>query len=340
MNKVSSDADDLIARFEIERPRYKRAAAAVADLLNELLAARSLLATITTRVKEVESFRAKIAAKTHYTDPWRQITDKAGVRAMVYRSSHVDEIHEIIRDDGRLEIHQVTDKRGMLRENELGYSGLHLDLYAPSEDDDSERVTVELQIRTYAQHAWSEVSHKLLYKPQEELNAEDRRAVWRLVALVEVFDREVARVMEVMPALPTAGIDPSGQPVGLTDALAAQYARFEHNAGRPDLTRIVADVLLAGLLDGEQSNYANRLHTWVNQEYSHLREFYNEYGPRSPMAAVSDYVLWSQPESVGVLEALETRPWALVDAWRDRGLPDRWLQPLAAVGTEVDLGLA
>lgn len=333
------DPDEVIARFEQARPRYTRAADAVVNVLNEVLAAKSLLTTITSRVKDVDSFRTKVATRTEYTDPWRQITDKAGVRVMVYRSSHVDEIHDLIRADGRLEIIDVTDKRGIVADNELGYSGLHLDLRAPAEADDTEPVAVELQIRTYAQHAWSEVSHKLLYKPQAELEPDDRRAIWRLVALVEVFDGEVARVMNELPALPAAVGEAVGEPVGLPDALAAQYARFERNTGQADLTRMVAEVILDAVPEDERASYAEHLHAWVTAEKAHLRALYDEYGPRSPMAAVSDYVIWSQPESIGVLEALANRPWALRDAWFTGILPSRWLQPLAAVGTDIDLDL-
>lgn len=339
MNETPLDADELIARFKQARPRFERAVDAVVDVLTEIFAAKSLLTTITARVKEVDSFRTKVATKTDYTDPWRQITDKAGVRVMVYRSSHVDQIHDLIRADGRLEIYGTTDKRGILRPNELGYSGLHLDLYAPAENYDTEPVAVEVQLRTYAQHAWSEVSHKLLYKPQTDLDPDDRRAIWRLVALVEVFDGEVARVMDSMPALPAAQGAAAGEAAGMTHLLAVQYARFERNTGQTDLTRAVAEVLTHALPNTEQAGYADRLHTWVTVEQAHLRDLFNEYGPRSQMAAVSDYVLWSQPESIGVLEALASRPWALRDAWRAQGLPERWLQPLAAVGTDMDLHL-
>lgn len=56
------------------------------------------------------------------------------------------------------------------------------------------------------------------------------------------------------------------------------------------------------------------------------------------MATVSDYVFWSQPSAF--LESLAHRPWALVASWRRHSLPDGWLKPFEAVGTEIDLGLA
>lgn len=309
------------------------------EILKEILGAASIHATLTCRVKDIDSFRGKIAVRRDYDDPWMQITDKVGARAIVHRTSHVDEIYRIIADDGRLEIYDLTDKRSVLDEKELGYSGLHLDLLAPARDGDTDRVPVELQIRTIAQHAWSEVSHKLLYKPQTDLNPADRRAVWRLVALVEVFDGEVARVMDKMPAAPAESPGALLSAGVMDDIMSAQYARFESNATQRDLTALVIPVLLAALPDGEQKEYGTAMHGWVTDQRTWLQGLYNDYGPRSAMVAVTDYVLWSQPESVGILEHLAHRPWALLAQWRSHGLSDAWLKPFEAVGTDQDLGL-
>ncbi len=341
MSVEGTDPDALIRRFVEYKPRLDDAASDVAELLKELLAGAAIHATVTSRVKDVESFRGKIAFRTDYTDPWAQITDKVGVRAIVHRTSHVDDIHRLIAEDGRLEIYDVTDKRGILDDNVLGYSGLHLDLHAPERDGDSERVPVELQIRTIAQHAWSEVSHRLLYKPQAELDPEDRRAVWRLVALVEVFDGEVARVMEKLPDdVPADAMAVTLSAAEFDEIIAAQYARFESNEWQRELTGLIVPALLEALSPEDHATYAAATNAWVSEQHGWLNDLYNRCGPGSSMGTVSDYVLWSQPESIGILESLAHRPWALVAAWRQHSLPDAWLKPFEAVGTEVDLGLA
>lgn len=340
MTHERNEIDALIQRFIENQSRFKSAADDVTGTLKEILAAASIHATVTCRVKDIGSFRSKIALRTDYDDPWKQITDKVGARAIVYRTSQVNDIHGLITDDGRLEIYDVTDKRGILSEKELGYSGLHLDLYAPARDGDIERIPVELQIRTIAQHAWSEVSHKLLYKPQAELDPEDRRAVWRLVALVEVFDSEVARVIDKVPDAPAETPTVLLTNNVLDDILSAQYARFESNPSQRDLTALVIPVLLEALPADAHEGYGTAMHGWATDQRSWLQGLYDDYGTRSAMAAVSDYVLWSQPESIGILEYLAHRPWALLAHWRSHGLPDAWLKPFAAVGTDEDLGLS
>ncbi|MCR1784747.1 RelA/SpoT domain-containing protein [Nocardioides carbamazepini] len=340
MSDETPSNDELIQRFIDTQPRFQQAADDVVEALKDILGAGSIYAAVSSRVKEIDSFRGKVELRDDYTDPWAQITDKVGARALVHRADEVDRIHRLIEADGRLQVYGITDKRLQVGERELAYSGLHLDIYAPSRDGDQEQIPVEIQIRTIAQHAWSEVSHRLVYKPQAELDADDRRAIWRLVALVELFDGEVSRVMEKLPEdAPAEELADRLATHDLPDALAANYARFEGNTGNADLTRRVCGALAEAIPAEDHRQYDSVLGSWVTEQKNWLRAMYDDYGPRSSMATVSDYVLWSQPESIGVLEALSSRPWALVTAWRNHGLPDRWLKPLEAVGTDVDLDL-
>lgn len=316
-----------IKRFRAERPRFERAGQAVVQLLEGVLAPIGIAPALSFRVKEVASFRTKVALKG-YSDPWAEVTDKVGVRAMVHRPSEVDAIHRAIAADGRLEIWDVTDKRQGKDWDEFGYSGLHLDLHAPPEEGDAERVLCELQIRTVAQHAWSVVSHKLLYKPEVELPSEDKHAIMRLVALVELFDEEVERVMERVPDAKTAVV--SEAPWDLADIVTAQYHTFAHTLGYEDLTRIVLPVVAAALERDGVDDYQAVLNAFVDQSRPALEQLYADYGPESDMATSPDYLLWSQPESLALLESLERRPNVLLAAWHDAGLPDSWLRPLAA----------
>lgn len=329
-------ADEILRRFRDELPRFERARDDVLSTIRDVLARGGIDAALSARVKDIESFRGKLELRTDYTDPWNQITDKIGVRAIVHKADDVDEIHRLIEEDGRLHIYDTTDKRTMLGEKELGYSGLHLDLHAPAEAEDTEPVPVELQIRTIAQHAWSEVSHRLLYKPPVELDDTDKRAIYRLVALVELFDGEVGRVIDKLPPPQ----EPSPERLNAPDLVAlvnANYALFESNSGQRELTqRTMAAVAEALSMDGV-TGYSEALPAWVASNTVALAQLYEDFGPSSDMSSVSDYVLWSQPESIALLESLEHRPNALLASWREHGLPERWLKSLAAhTSTAID----
>ncbi|WP_224278497.1 GTP pyrophosphokinase [Nocardioides lacusdianchii] len=332
----TSAADLAIARFERERDRYERAGRAVVSVLREALGPAGLAPHITSRAKDLASFRQKIAVKG-YEDPWRQITDKVGVRAVVERAGDVDRIHQALVDDGRLAIYDRTDKRAQLQFDSLGYSGLHLDVYAPAEEGDTERVPCEIQIRTVAQDAWSVVSHKLVYKPHVELPDTDKRAIMRLVALMELFDGEVERVMDKAQSL--AALEaPAPAPVDLLELVTAQYARFEDTPGHPELSHLVLEAVGSALAADGVDDYVRKLRTFVDEHRQPLQSLYDDYGPRSAMATSSDYVLWSQPESLAVLESLEHRQHRLKAAWLEAELPVAWLRSLAD-HTSADLDL-
>lgn len=336
MSSSGRTADEAIARFERERDRFERAGKAVAAVLREALGPAGVTPSITSRAKDVASFRQKIAIKG-YSDPWQQITDKVGVRALVERAGDLDVIHQAIVADGRLTIYDTTDKRAHLPLDALGYSGLHLDVYAPAEEGDVELVPCEIQIRTVAQHAWSVVSHKLVYKPHVELPDVEKRAIMRLVALVELFDGEVERVMNKAQSLAKQQAQ-APAPAALLDLVSAQYARFEDTPGHPELSHMVLEAVSAALSADQVTDYAQPLQSFVDQNRAPLQDLYDDYGPRSAMATSSDYVLWSQPESLAVLESLEHRQHRLRAAWLEAGLPTAWLRSLAD-HTSADLDL-
>ncbi|CUR54367.1 GTP pyrophosphokinase [Nocardioides sp.] len=334
MSPAGDPIEKALRRFSDARPRFERAAEAVIEELRDILGAGGIAPRLTHRVKDLSSYRTK-AIQKGYSDPWGEVTDKVGVRALVERASDVDRIHQLIEGSGRLDIATVTDKRLELGTETLGYSGLHLDLWAPPEEGDQEPIPCELQLRTVAQDAWSVVSHRLMYKTKAQLSREDERAIMRLAALVELFDEEVDRVMDKQAALAPAVH--AGQP-GVLESVVGQYARFERNQGDLDLTRTSLEAVLAAIDPAERDAYPETLAAYVDHNRDVLAQLYAEYGPESQMAFVTDYVLWSQPESVALLESLDSRPNSLVSAWRDAGLPDAWLRPIAAhTGAEVEI---
>lgn len=329
-----SRADAALERYARERPRFERAGKQVVELMKEILAPTGIAPTLSYRAKDLASFRQKIQLKG-YADPWAETTDKVGVRAVVQRASHVDDIASAISADARLEIWNITDKRAALDDATMAYSGLHLDVYAPAEEEDRERISCEIQIRTIAQDAWSVVSHKLVYKPDVPLPTQDRRSIMRLVALVELFDGEVERVMEkVQTLVPERRAQ---DPFRLLEIVSAQYRLFDSSPGNHDLSLLVLHAVAESLESDGVADYADVLDRYVEQNRPALTELFEDFGPASALSTSADYVLWSQPESLALLECLEHRPAWLRQAWLEAGLSMQWLRPLAAAaGADLD----
>ncbi|MEN8656332.1 hypothetical protein ABCR94_38615, partial [Streptomyces sp. 21So2-11] len=74
-------AQEAFQRYQQEHPRIKAAAQATETYLRNRAARKGIACQVASRAKEVSSFNTKMYRKDKgYTDPWKQITDKAGVR--------------------------------------------------------------------------------------------------------------------------------------------------------------------------------------------------------------------------------------------------------------------
>ena len=79
---MSLSVEEAFQRYQRERPQIEEAVEATKTRLEEHLARRRVTCQVSARAKEVSSFQTKVYRK-NYTDPWKQITDKAGVRVVV-----------------------------------------------------------------------------------------------------------------------------------------------------------------------------------------------------------------------------------------------------------------
>lgn len=137
---------------------------------------------ISVRAKGLERFLEKADkredGKKLYTDPLNEIQDQIGARVIVFYTSDVqpviDTVMKYFSSIEQLWKEPVSDK-------EFGYFGRHLMLALP-QDCVPEGISLrrapeffELQVRTLFQHAWSEASHDLAYKPKKPLTSDHNR---------------------------------------------------------------------------------------------------------------------------------------------------------------------
>ena len=122
---------------------------------------------------------------------------------MIRYRSELSAIEERIKQ--RFQFRVVEDKGTKLGIDKVGYQSIHVDGLALKVDDQEagrfppDQFFGELQIRSYGQHFWSEVSHDTFYKNDElvnELSPDLRRRVNLTAGLVEVADREFDRMKD------------------------------------------------------------------------------------------------------------------------------------------------
>lgn len=140
---------------------------------------------VTARAKTPDSFLKKAAKKLDdgeqkYDDPLNQIQDQIGARVIIFYTDDISKVKKKV-----LEYYShIEDKTHIPdSEKEFGYVGEHLILKIPSEfvpmnlENDLLPKFFELQIKTLYQHAFSEASHDLAYKPDTQLSYEQKRMV-------------------------------------------------------------------------------------------------------------------------------------------------------------------
>lgn len=199
---------ELGAEYQAIRGQFELAAQHVKDII-ALQTASFKVHDIEYRAKSTESFIKKCVKKDEfgnlkYTDPFRQITDFAGVRLICFLKKDVDPICEriisIFKSDGVEDVGERIFQKGR-----FGYQSKHIlvkltkDMYLPSCNlvDD---VFCEIQVRTLLQHAWAEIEHDIQYKGDVIPDRLRKRFV-SLAGLLEIADGEFERIQEESDSL-------------------------------------------------------------------------------------------------------------------------------------------
>jgi len=197
--KVASGEDKTAAAIEWyqrKRPLYEQLAQKVEAVVREVLDDRKVqYHSITSRLKEVDSFAAK-AARERYTDPEKQIKDMAGVRIIAYVDSQARQIAELVERLFDVDPEHSGDTSVRLGVDRVGYRATHCvarfsgDRCRLPEYRRFEGLEFEIQVRTILQHAWAEIEHDRNYKFTGVLPADMQRRFHILSGVLELADRE------------------------------------------------------------------------------------------------------------------------------------------------------
>ena len=162
-------------------PLARRLETFLADVCSDI----TRIDRISARAKSVERFLTKATANRgdapKYDEPMEQIQDQVGARIVVLFRQDVDAVsrrmEEFLRYVESREVEPAADY-------EFSYFGRHYisllpdDVLDPTWPRDLVPGFFELQIKTVFQHAWSEASHDIAYKPMlGELTPHDKRAL-------------------------------------------------------------------------------------------------------------------------------------------------------------------
>ncbi len=153
-------------------------------------------ADVTGRVKGRLGYIQK-AIKNDYIDLKNELTDFAGVRIITHNTEQVDIVANCIEKEYRIDWKNSSDKKKELNIDQVGYISNHYIISLDSDQlshNNNERfkgLKAELQIRTWLQHAWAELSHDKVYKNKGNLTPDILRRVNVFAGFLEVADEQI-----------------------------------------------------------------------------------------------------------------------------------------------------
>lgn len=253
-----------------------------------------------------------------YEDPYQQIEDKVGVRFVVLRPSQMAMVVDAVRTSTTW---SASEDRNFVREIEesplvFKYAAVHYvvrslratnfrGIAIPAD------IPCEVQIKTILQHAFSELTHDTLYKPQYEPTPKADRAAATSMALLEATDHYFEDVVGIMDEQRRQFEEP-------TVTLSLLY---EQKVGRPPSTTSLNTLLLKSLLPS--------LDLLGGEWLADVRDFLdsNEFLGDSIAGHAPASLVYQQPSILAVYY-LTSRAHELVrDQWP---LPDRELENVFA----------
>lgn len=200
--KTTKSNEDWINEYRKIRPSYINYCNKLKTLLSDLLLNSSIkYHVIEGRPKTIESYSEKLSrAGKKYKNPLHEITDLCGLRIIVYYEDDIDKICALIDKEFNVDELKSIDKRASLNVDQLGYLSVHKIVSLSDERAKLSEWSIykehisEIQVRSVLQHAWSVISHSLLYKRESDVPYQIRRKLLRLSGLLELADEEFSEI--------------------------------------------------------------------------------------------------------------------------------------------------
>ncbi|MBS7132441.1 MAG: hypothetical protein KH116_16050 [Clostridium sp.] len=230
------------------------------------------------RIKDNKSIINKaFYRKKNYTNPLMDITDKVGIRFVVLLGNEISILEDIIEEEESWTFSKDRDYEKEREENPtlFDYQSVHY-ILRNKEEIKLKDITIpketacEVQIRTLLQHAYSELTHDTIYKPNKSAEAWVKRLVARSMAMIETTDTIFEEVDKVMNNNKNIIDD-------LLPIIESEYATIAKSEDDLNLVNIIIDAYENELNDLNLDDFRDFLRKKSKVLRTQINRKYNNY---------------------------------------------------------------
>jgi ppGpp synthetase/RelA/SpoT-type nucleotidyltranferase len=302
--------EELVAEFMVRQHLFTRVSKIVAGRVKSKLDAIGIEATTSWRVKDPWSLATKLFIKERRGIPYAslaEIPDLAGVRVIAKHVYDLEESRVTIRDlfPGANE----DDKSASLDPETFRYRGVHFEVHPLFGPNDLQGLGCEVQLRTSAEHLWSDLSHQLFYKTPGPISDKLLRRFNRLIALIELFDAEVGGTMDELVK------DPSSKSRQILAVLESQFKSMVPRVtglNRDLSLEVISSLWNLAPLQEEICDFASKFDAFVLKNTEKLKIVYSRL-----VDSPGQNPFYMQPESLLLWYLMETSKHDIADEWMD-----------------------
>lgn len=318
------DPDEIRRQWEQDRTKFHAFGRITAGRLGEATRRAGISATVSFRVKDIDNLIKKLIRKPQYS--YESLGDKVGIRAVVRYRQEVRRVVAIAQNLFACGAPEDTSER--LADDQVGYLSTHIDIALKPQDRLSTRFPNahyrgELQVRTLAQHLWSEMAHDTTFKSGNVVESDLKRRVNLLAGLIEVADREFSSLEREFSRVETI------PEVRLLKALEGLYFKLSPQKGDTDLS---LDVIrnLWPLYRKTPEEVQAHIERTFSEKTDVFKAVFADAAPRRRSAFLF------QPEVLMIYDLLHSQQYDLRQTWVQH-YPERELELLAiAFGMSFD----
>ena len=316
-------------RWIAEREEYEAFGLYLKSSIQAALREVGVYAELSVRAKEVHSLVKKLLAKKHLS--YDTLPDRVGARITVRLRSELPKVQDAIA--AKFRFVKADDKSVELKTDRVGYQSIHIDGLALADTDSeiqrfpSERFFAEVQLRTHAQHLWSELSHDAFYKNDATVTSIPDDLLRRLnlmAGLIEVADREFDKM--------TAEI-PTDEAVALYRGLEPYYYRLCAVKPNADLSLTVINLLRP--LYGNEST-SQILNDHIAKTFQEAEGMLHHVYDDPDLEGPEKSVFVNQPEALLIYDRLLADRDSTLSAWNQEFPPEELEKVATLFGISLD----